>query len=173
MYPYIRTIRHTISASFKDKVKDEHSVTKISTRVWFSDIDLYPELNNGRHLSIMDLGRYCHGIQMGLFAVLRKNKWGLMVAGNFTRYRRRIKLLQKFTIETEIVGYDDRWFYFYQKNVRKGVIHSSALIRTAITSKDGLVPSKNLVDQMGFDFKPHIPDWVEKWIELNEVSPEL
>jgi hypothetical protein len=96
-----------------------------------------------------------------------------MVAGNFTRYRRRIKLLQKFTIETEIVGYDDRWFYFYQKNVRKGVIHSSALIRTAITSKDGLVPSKNLVDQMGFDFKPHIPDWVEKWIELNEVSPEL
>lgn len=173
MYPYFRAIRWMVSSSFKEKLDDPFESTNIHSRVWFADIDVYPELNNGRHLSLMDLGRYNHGNRMGLFSILRKNKWGLMVAGNFTRYRRRLKLFQKFTLETEIVGYDERWFYFYQKTKVKGIIHSSALIRTAITSKEGLIPSAKLVKEMGIDFKPSIPSWVTKWIELHEVSPAL
>lgn len=163
----------TIKSSFKDKIQAHDTVTRIQTRVWFSDIDVYPELNNGRHLSLMDIGRYSHGIRMGLFKILRKNNWGLMVAGNFTRYRRRLKLLQRFELETTIVGYDDRWFYFYQKTVRNNVIHSSALIRTAITSKKGLVPAKEVAKEMGLEYQPHVPEWVNKWIELNTISPSL
>ena len=173
MYPYFRTLSLAVKASFKEKIRGDERLTKIRLRVWFSDIDVYPELNNGRHLTLMDLGRYCHGIQMGLFKTLRKNKWGLMVAGNFTRYRRRLKLFQRFDLETELVGYDERWFYFYQKTVHKGKIHSSALIRTAITSKEGLVPSEKVVKEMGILFTPHVPAWIDKWIELNELSPKL
>jgi acyl-CoA thioesterase FadM len=121
----------------------------------------------------MDIGRYNHGVKMGLFKVLRENKWGLMVAGNFTRYRRRIKFLQKFTLETRIVGYDERWFYFYQETKRNGNIHSSALIRTAVTSKNGLVPSKSVSEKMKLEYQPNVPEWVTKWIELNEISPQL
>ena len=121
----------------------------------------------------MDLGRYCHGVRMGLLKVLRDNDWGLMVAGNFTRYRRRIKFLQKYTLESEVVGYDERWFYFYQKTIRHDQIHSSALIRTAVTSKDGLVATKLVAEKLGLEFNPQVPQWVQKWIELNEISPQL
>ncbi len=145
----------------------------IKTRVWLSDIDVYPELNNGRHLTLMDLGRFDLGYRMGLFKVLRKQKWGLMVAGNFTRYRRRLLLFQKFSIETEIVGYDDRWYYFYQKTIRNELIHSSALIRTAVTSKNGIVPAKDVTAAMGIPYAPSVPDWVHDWIQLHEVSPSL
>jgi len=173
MYPYLRTFKWVVLSGSKPKITDPLTPSRMTSRVWLSDIDLYPELNNGRHLTIMDLGRYCHGVRMGLLKVLRKNNWGLMVAGNFTRYRRRIKFLQKFTLESSIVGYDERWFYFYQKTLRGGKIHSSALIRTAVTSKEGLVPSKLVAEKMGLEFKPHVPDWVQKWIELNQISPQL
>ena len=173
MYPYFRTLKWVVLSGFKPKIEDPFSPTKMTSRVWLSDIDVYPELNNGRHLTIMDLGRYNHGVRMGLFKILRENEWGLMVAGNFTRYRRRIKFLQKFTLESVIVGYDERWFYFYQKTIRGERIHSSALIRTAVTSKEGLVPTKNVSEKMGLEYDPKVPEWVQKWIELNTISPQL
>ncbi len=173
MYPYFRAVKWAIQARRKPIITEPDTVSKVQCRVWFSDIDFYPELNNGRHLTLMDLGRYCHGIQMGLFKLLRENNWGLMVAGNFTRYRRRLTFLQKFTLETEIIGYDERWFYFYQKTVRNNQIHSSALIRTALTSKEGLVPCKPVVQQLGFTYAPHVPEWVNDWIELHKVSPQI
>jgi acyl-CoA thioesterase FadM len=173
MYPYFRTLRWVVFSGSRPKITNPQNSTFITSRVWLSDIDVYPELNNGRHLTIMDIGRYNHGVKMGLFKVLRENKWGLMVAGNFTRYRRRIKFLQKFTLETRIVGYDERWFYFYQETKRNGNIHSSALIRTAVTSKNGLVPSKSVSEKMKLEYQPNVPEWVTKWIELNEISPQL
>lgn len=173
MYPYFRVCKWLLISRRKPKIESIEKTSTFKTRVWFSDIDVYPELNNGRHLSLMDIGRYCHGMRMGLFKILKENNWGLMVAGNFTRYRRRIKFLQKFTLETKIVGYDDKWVYFYQQTKRGEVIHSAALVRTAITSKEGIVKAEKLVEKMGFEYEPFVPEWVEKWIELNELSPKL
>ena len=172
MYPYFRTFSTLVKSRFQPKItiKDKSIV---QMRVWLSDIDVFIELNNGRHLTLMDLGRFDLGYRLGLFKVLREQKWGLMVAGNFTRYRRRLMLFQRFNMETELVGYDDKWYYFYQKTVRNNIIHSSALIRTAVISKKGIVPAQEVAKAMGIEFEPGIPSWVEDWIKLNETSPSL
>ena len=149
---------------------DEESVLKM--RVFLGDLDFYPELNNGRHLTVMDMGRLDLAARTGLLRIVHREKWGLAVAGASVRYRHRLKAFKRFNLHTRIVGIDDRWFYFHQSTVREGKIHSSALVRAGITSKKGIVPVKTVLDAMGMsDWDPGIPEWVRAWTEAEELRP--
>ena len=172
MYPYFRVAK-VLLLNRKHVDLKINQKSELNMRVWFSDIDVYPELNNGRHLTLMDLGRYDFGKQVGLFRVLKENDWGLMVAGNFTRFRRRIKMFQRFKLTTELVGYDERWFYFYQVTLRNKIPCSSALVRTGVFENEGLVSTKRVSEAMNLPYLPEIPAWVKDWISLNEISPSL
>ena len=173
MFPYFRAGLFIVQGMMAKKNESIFEPNVLHTRVWLSDIDIYPELNNGRHLTLMDLGRYDVGLRTGLIKVLKQQNWGLMVAGNFTRYRHRILFLQKFQLHSQLIGYDDRWFYFYQQTIRKSKVHSAALVRTAVTSKTGLVPTIKVAKVMNIPYSPKIPEWVQNWIELHDISPKV
>jgi acyl-CoA thioesterase FadM len=141
-------------------------------RVFLGDIDFYTELNNGRHLTVMDMGRLDLAARTGLLRIVHMKKWGLAVVGASVRFRHRLKLFQSFRLYTRIVALDERWFYFHQSTMRKGKIHSSALVRAGITSKKGIVPVKEVLDVMGMsDWNPAMPDWVRAWTEAEELRP--
>jgi acyl-CoA thioesterase FadM len=171
MYPYLRLAQVVIKAKFGFSLNlEEESVLKM--RVFLGDMDFYPELNNGRHLTLMDIGRMDLAQRTGLLRMVRKKNWGFAVAGASIRYRHRLKAFKRFQLCTRIVGIDDRWFYFHQFTVRNGKIHSSALVRAGITSKQGLVPAKDVLDALGkSDWNPGIPEWVEAWTEAEELRP--
>lgn len=63
-------------------------------------------------------------------------------------------------------------FIFIKKTVSKGKIHSAALVRTAITSSNGIVKSNEVLEAMGYeDIKYHVPDWVAAWAKADELRP--
>jgi acyl-CoA thioesterase FadM len=171
LYPYLRLLRTLIKAKFGSSLDiKQESVLKM--RVFLGDIDIYPELNNGRHLTLMDLGRLDLAQRTGLLRVVHREKWGFVVAGASVRYRNRLKTFNCFRLHTRIVGIDDRWFYFLQNTIREGHIHSSALVRAGVASKEGLVPVKKVLDAMGIsDWDPGLPKWVEAWAEADELRP--
>ncbi|KPL13359.1 MAG: hypothetical protein AMS26_14785 [Bacteroides sp. SM23_62] len=171
MYPYLRLFQILIKARFGPSMNvNDASVLKL--RVFLGDLDFYPELNNGRHLTLMDLGRLDLAMRTGLMRTVRKQKWGLVVAGASVRYRHRLKAFKRFQLHTRIVAIDARWFYFHQSTIRKGNIHSSALVRAGITSKQGLVPVKKVLDALGVsDWNPGMPEWVKAWSEAEELRP--
>lgn len=171
MYPYFRLFKTLIKAKLGSSLNvDEESVLKM--RVFFGDIDFYPELNNGRHLTLMDMGRIDLAQRTGLLRMVYRQKWGFAVAGASVRYRYRLKAFKRFQLHTRIVAVDDRWFYFHQYTVRKGNIHSSALVRAGITSKQGLVPVKKVLSALGMsDWNPGMPKWVKAWSEAEELRP--
>lgn len=171
MYPYLRLLRIVIQARLGSPLTvDEESVIK--TRVFFGDIDFYPELNNGRHLTLMDLGRFDLAARTGILKSVHKQKWGFAIAGASVRYRHRIKFFWRFRLHTRLVAVDERWFYFHQRTIRKGKIHSSALIRAGVTSKHGIVPVKEVLGAMGIsDWKPGMPKWVQAWADAEELRP--
>ena len=171
MYPYLRIIKLFATKNAKKDLKiGDESILKM--RVHLGDIDPFMELNNGRHLTMMDFGRFDLAFRSGLMKVIKKKGWGLAVAGASVRYRHRLKLWQKYTLHSQVVGYDDKWFYFHQKTVSKGKIHSAALIRVAITSKNGIVKSRNVLEAMGYDnIKYNVPDWVLAWAKADELRP--
>jgi acyl-CoA thioesterase FadM len=169
LYPYLKLFKTLIKAKFGSSLNiDDKSVLKM--RVFLGDIDFYPELNNGRHLTLMDMGRLDLAQRTGLMQVVQRQKWGFVVAGASVRYRHRLKAFERFELHTRIVATDDRWFYFHQNTIRKGNIHSSALVRAGITSKQGLVPVRKVLDALGTpDWNPGMPKWVAAWSEAEEL----
>jgi acyl-CoA thioesterase FadM len=138
-------------------------------RCWPVDIDMFGELNNGRTLTLYDLGRLVVGYRMGLLDVIKKNKWGMTMAGASVRYRHRVRMFQKFTMHTRAIGRDDRFLYLQQTMWRRGKATSSVLYRTAVTDKNGIVHTQKVTEALGYpDWNPDMPDWVKNWIKAED-----
>lgn len=128
------------------------------------DLDLWMELNNGRTLTLFDLGRFPMGKRMGFDRLFRQKRWGLTVAGNTTRYRRRITLFQKVTMVSRILGWDARFLYMEQSLWRNGECTSAQMLRAAVISKSGMVPMTEAMPIMGVTGEsPALPAWVQAW----------
>ncbi|MHA1128244.1 MAG: acyl-CoA thioesterase [Alphaproteobacteria bacterium] len=133
---------------------------------WPWDLDLWMELNNGRTLTLYDLGRIPLARRIGLLAALKRRKWGLTVAGSSVRYRRRVTMFNRFEMRSRTLGRDARFFYIQQSMWRNGEATSSALYRTAVTDKNGIVATDLVVQEMGHpDWNPTLPEWVQTWID--------
>jgi len=171
MYPYFRLLKVMTCARFGRKLNiDAQSI--LTFRAWPGDIDVFPEMNNGRQLTVMDLGRFDLGVRTGLMSLAHRNKWGFAVAGASVRYRKRIRPFRKFTLHSRLLGHDERWFYFLQEYRCREAVCSSALIRAAVTSRSGLVPVLEVLQAMGSgDWNPGLPDWVRAWIEADDLRP--
>jgi len=174
MYPLIRTLFHLQKAKTQPKLDHPFQENVLTLRAWPWDIDPFMELNNGRYLTLMDIGRFSSGVRIGLFKILKENNWSLMVGAVSIRYRYRLRPFQKFSLHTRLVYFDDRWFYFHQAFKTKDKMHASALVRTAVTSKKGLVPAKDLASKFNISQEviqsynqPH--DWILNWEKSDDV----
>jgi len=171
MYPFIRLVSTYCTARHRRRLTAAEE-SRLVFRVLVSDIDFYPELNNGRHLTLMDMGRLDLAIRTGIFDLLRPNRWGLVVAGASVRYRHRLPLFSRFVLSTQIVGRDRLWFYFHQKTIHRGMICSAALVRAGLTSRDGVVPTDDVMDAVGdASVSDGMPDWVAAWSSADELRP--
>jgi len=141
---------------------------------WPWDLDFWAELNNGRTLTLLDLGRLPMARRMGLMGALARNRWGLTVAGVSVRYRRRIRAFQRFEMRSRPVGWDDRFMYLEQSMwTRNGDCANHALYRTAVTSNEGIVPPEKVMAEFGMvvTSPPPMADWIQAWIKAEALRP--
>ncbi|WP_244574596.1 acyl-CoA thioesterase [Cohaesibacter sp. ES.047] len=139
-------------------------------RPW--DLDMFMEMNNGRVLTLYDLGRFDYAIRTGFSDAMKKQKWGLAVAGSSTRYRRRVRLFDKVTMRTRVAGIEGRWFYMAQSMWVRGEPVSSALLRTCVTQKGrSLLASDVMASIPGANESAAVPDWVAAWSEADLLRP--
>ena len=171
MYPYLKLAITLFKARNRPKLEiEERSVLHL--RPGITDIDIFMELNNARYFNLMELGRWDYSYRVGFVGLMRRNKWGLAVGGASIRYRRRIPYLKKFTLNTEMICHDGRWFYFLQETYIGDKICSSALIKAGVTSRDGLVPATEVATALGKDgWGEQMPDWVKAWIDAEGQRP--
>jgi acyl-CoA thioesterase FadM len=138
---------------------------------WPWDIDPWMELNNGRTLTLYDLGRVPLAIRTGLVRTLKAEGWGLTVAGSSIRFRRRVRAFDRIEMRSGFVGHDARFLYVSQAMFRDGEALSNALIRGAVTSADGIVPTDRLLAAMGVEWDSPLPHWVAAWAEAEGRRP--
>ena len=100
---------------------------------WPWDVDPWLELNNGRTLTLYDLGRVPLAMRCGLTRALRANRWGLTVAGSSVRYRRRVRAFDRVELRSAFIGHDARFLYVQQAMYRAGEALSAGLFRGAVT----------------------------------------
>lgn len=171
MYPLIRFAKEMIK--FRNAPRLGPLDAHVSThRCWPWDLDPWIELNNGRTLTLYDLGRIPMAQRAGLTRVLREQGWGITVAGNSTRYRRRIRAFDRFTMISRVIGWDHRFIYMEQSMWKGGECCNHMLLRSAITSAEGIVAPDRMMQAMGHDIdSPPLPDWVAAWIDADAQRP--
>ena len=171
MYPFFRMAKELIvhRKALPLKIGETHVSYHIC---WPWDLDFWFELNNGRTLTLYDLGRIPLAARMGLISAMRENKWGLTIAGASVRYRRRLRMFQKFEIHSRALGWDKRFLYLEQSIWTKGHCANQALYRTAVTSPDGIVDTAKIAVAIGVDINsPDLPQWVQNWIKAEDSRP--
>lgn len=161
MYPFIRLAKEILKFR-KAPALGLRDVHISHHRIWPWDLDFMSELNNGRTLSIFDLGRIPFAMRSGLFRVLRARNWGLTVAGSVVRYRRRLTNLERVEMQSRLLGWDERFIYIEQSMwVADGTCANHGIFRTALVGNRKMVPTKDILLAMGVkDTSPELPDWV-------------
>ena len=171
MYPFVRMfngIRKSRTAAPLG-LTDTHVSHHIC---WPWDLDLWVELNNGRTLTLFDLGRIPLAMRTGLAGVLRRQGWGITVAGNTIRYRRRVRVFDRLEMHSRCIGWDHRFLYMEQSMWNRDDCTSHMLIRSAVTSPAGIVPPEQVLAAMGRpQASPELPDWVMAWIAADALRP--
>lgn len=177
MYPFIRLATNTIKSTLAYRQNgrlDLTDLSEISLTANVNDMDNFLEMNNGRVLTLFDLGRNDFAIRTGLGAKLLKHRWGFVVAGSTIQYRKRVRLFDKITIKTRLVGIDERWFYMEQTMWANDKPCSHALLRTGVTNiKTGkVIDSQSVLDALGFsNITMPLDEWVLAWANADKLRP--
>ena len=171
MYPFIRVAKELFVHRHAQPLEvGGWHVTRLVC--WPSDIDLWMELNNGRTLTMMDLGRVVMFRRLGLVDVMRRKRWAGSIAGASIRYRRRVRMFDRLELRSRIIGWDDKFTYAEQGFWRDGECTSHALFRMAVSSRDGLVGTADFCAALGLPPEsPPLPDWVLAWIDAEATRP--
>jgi acyl-CoA thioesterase FadM len=171
MYPFLRMLKEMARARRMPALGlfDTHVSTQLC---WPWDLDPWVELNNGRTLTLFDLGRLPLGLRTGIHRHLKAQGWGMTVAGSTVRYRRRVTLFSRLTTYSRCLGWDARFLYMEQSMWKGEECTSHVLIRSAIVSKAGIVPPEELARLAGVSTtSPVLPDWVQAWIAAEATRP--
>ncbi len=173
MYPFIRLLASGLKARSLPELK--LGETHISHHIcWPWDLDLWMELNNGRTLTLYDLGRIPLAQRSGLLKLLARKRWGLTMAGAVVRYRRRVRAFDKIEMRSRLLGWDGKFMYLEQSMWKSnGDCASHAVYRGAVTDRNGIVPTNIVLQAMDLEpaDAPDLPDWVKAWLAAEDQRP--
>ena len=147
-------------------------VARTAFRVAPSDLDLLGHMNNGKYLSLLDVGRMDLLLRSGVWPKLRAKGWYPVVAGQTITYRRSLKLGQRFDLLTRVVGFDDRWVFIEQTFVVGEVVHAQAIVRGRFLRQSGGSVEHDELEALvgGFPADRQIPAWMSEWTAATKVA---
>lgn len=123
--------------------------SRLRMRVLPTDIDPFGHVNNGRYLSLMDLGRLHLVMRSGLLAVMRRRRWQAAASAVEIRFRRPLKLWQRYTLVTEIADWDPDWFLFEQRFESAGKVCARALVQAQFRHRRRRVGTAQVLEAAG------------------------
>jgi acyl-CoA thioesterase FadM len=149
---YLRLLRALAVGLSSSKLGPlETSVVRL--RTWPADVDIR-RANNGRYVTLMDLGRVDYLCRTGVLQAMVRRRWQPLVAGLTIRYRRSLALFRPFELHSRVLWWDMRFVYFEQRFVQDGETAALAIVRTAVRDSQGTVATDRLVRAFGFPAEP-------------------
>lgn len=138
---YIRMIKSRLKPSALG------AVTEYTMRVLPVDLDVLMHVNNGMYFSYMDFGRWDMIFRSGVYDKSRARGWYSVVAGETIKFKRSLKLWDKFTIKTQVIGYDDKYFFIRQTFVKDNLVHAIGMVKVRFLKfSGGTVSTQEVLD---------------------------
>jgi len=156
-----RLIRVIVVALFRRRLKVlDDSVLRFI--VWPNDLDVNFHMNNGRYLTVMDLGRIDLTVRNGLFGVMIRRRWSPVVGTVTIRFRKSLLPFRSYRLITQVVCWDDKWIYMEQRFERKGEVIAIAYVKCLFRSGKRTLRSRELLAAIGQEQRsPHMPSALE------------
>lgn len=145
----------------KSPLPDPLSEFRMSLHVWPNDLDLNMHMNNGRYLTIMDLGRLHMMGRLGMLTGIVTHGWYPVVGSAAILFKRSMNPFQGYDLITRMVGWDEKWFYVEQRFERNGVVNTVGIVKGLFKKGRQLVPPQDLVNSIAPGrTSPPLPHWV-------------
>ena len=136
----LRMIALLAASFFKPKLPIEKPKNSLTLRVLPNDIDLNLHMNNGRYLTICDLTRVDMFIRTGLARTMVHEKWMPVISEHTMKYKKALKLFQKYKLEMEVTDWDERSFQMLHTFLVGDRVVAEGTSLGVIVSKTGVVP---------------------------------
>ena len=145
---YLRLIL-TVLRAWLGGPLDPLDTARTPFRAWPHDLDVNVHMNNGRYATLMDLGRVDLMARAGMLGVVRREGLMPVVTAQHLTYRRALPPFARFTIETRVIGWDERNVYLEQVFVKGGEVAARGLVQTLFLRGGRRVASAELVALFG------------------------
>ena len=132
-----------------------------------NDLDLNLHMNNGRFLSLMDLGRLDLLIRTDLASALFRHSWQPLVGAVNIRYKVSLLPFQRYRLRTKVIGWDEKWFYIEQRFERKNRTIAVGLVKALFRGDHrNITPDETLrLIKVHID-PPKMPEKILKWLSM-------
>ncbi|MFS0894311.1 acyl-CoA thioesterase [Microbacterium sp. 179-I 3D3 NHS] len=157
----------------RDGSLDPTAVGSIRLTTLPTDIDILRHMNNGRYLSLFDLGRWDLLIRTGLFGAMKERGWYAVVSSETITFRRSLELWQRFEVQSRFIGHDDKALFMEHRAVVDGEVYARAIVRARMLRRTGgTVSNEELFAAVGKpDGVPEIDAWVHDWAAASALPP--
>lgn len=143
-----RMIALLIASFFKQRLPVKEPENSLILRVLPNDIDINLHMNNGRYLTICDLTRVDMFIRSGLARTMVNEKWMPVISEHTMKYKKALKLFQKYEIKMEVTGWDDRSFHMLHTFLVKNRVIAEGTSRGVVVGKMGVVPPVDVMKKV-------------------------
>ncbi|KAF1332337.1 putative thioesterase, partial [Globisporangium splendens] len=157
------------------------AVSELPGRILLNDIDRNGHCNNARYFRECGFGRRDLWQHNGIWAIVTANGGNLVVGSQTVRYRRELSFGEVYTLETRVLGWDNRAFYVEHRFVTQPKSSGSKFINAIIIVKNTVLGSlgpEKLVAKLpnareDEQARPSMPPDVAAWIDSNNISSKL
>jgi acyl-CoA thioesterase FadM len=153
---------YLIIQSFFLKKENRLRVFREKFMVLPSDCDINIHMTNSRYLSFADLARTKALMEMGVLKKLLKRGWNAVVSAQEITFIKPLLPFQRFEMETEIICWDEKYWYIEHRYMHKGRLCATALIRGAFIQGRKVVSTQQVLALIGItDRSPLFPERIE------------
>lgn len=161
---WLRLIWLLLTASKRPPLSLPGAASVLNFRVWPHDLDLSLHMNNGRYLTLMDLGRLDIMLGSGLWRAVLRHKWTPIASAITIRYRRELRPFQSFQLETRLISWDKTLVVMEQTfliagGARDGQVAARALFKGGLYDRSNktFVPVARLMETIGVSAESPAP----------------
>jgi acyl-CoA thioesterase FadM len=143
-------------------------------RVFPGDVDVNGHMNNGRYLTVMDLGRADLMLRSGFREKVLKREWAPIVASTTLRFRRPLRPFQRYRLHSRILCWDEKWFFLEHRIERGGDVLAVSLARALFRRPGENVPSEEVLAAAWRSpaAPPPFPEAVRLWQQADDLLDE-
>ncbi|MGY1550628.1 acyl-CoA thioesterase [Microbacterium sp. A588] len=147
------------------------AVARVRVTTLPTDLDLLRHMNNGRYLSLFDLGRWDLLVRTGMSDAMKKHGWYAVVSSETVTFRKSLRLWQRFDVESRLIGHDDKAIYLEHRAVVDGEIYARAIVRARMLKRSGgTLSHQELFDAIGRpEGMPEVADWMHEWADASAL----